>query len=226
MFAVLTFWSIVKGMCFLQFHLSHFQCVNNSWLKDISCFAESRSCEWRRTRTCPSCWSVTNQTWTTDGRSARTRRRLVPNSGACATWRLLPKPVPMSTRYAGQRWGQIYVLISIREKYDLLTFIVFFFFFLTRCSLTWWERSGRGKWRTAKRRTGRRKVKVWPRELERDAVFYSGKREQDTLLMYIYISQTFAFILCPYLTMTFCSWLTGHLTVCQGVVRWHSIHHL
>ena len=102
----------------------------------------------------------------------------------------------------------------------------FFFFFLTRCSLTWWERSGRGKWRTAKRRTGRRKVKVWPRELERDAVFYSGKREQDTLLMYIYISQTFAFILCPYLTMTFCSWLTGHLTVCQGVVRWHSIHHL
>lgn len=42
--------------------------------------------------------------------------------------------------------------------------------------------------------------------------------------MYIYISQTFAFILCPHLTMTFCSWLTGYLTVCQGVVRWHSIY--
>lgn len=223
--AALTFWSIAEGMCFLQFHLSHFQSVNNSWLKDISCFAESRSCEWRRTRTCPSSWSVTNQTWTTDGRSARTRRRRVPNSGACATWRLLPKPVPMSTRYAG-RDEIVRLMIWYQAEKNMISSPSLFFVFLTRCSSTWWERSGRGKWRTAKRRTGRRKVKVWPRELERDAVFYSGKREQDTLLMYIYISQTFAFILCPYLTMTFCSWLTGHLTVRQGVVRWHSIHHL
>lgn len=55
-----------------------------------------------------------------------------------------------------------------------------FVFYINRCSLTWWEKSGRGKWRTAKRRMGRRKVKVWPRELERDAVFYSGKSQQDS----------------------------------------------
>lgn len=68
-----------------------------------------------------------------------------------------------------------------------------------RCSLTWWERSGRGKWRTAKRKTARRKVKVWPRGFENAAVFYSGKRERGELLLYIYISQTFDiyFVLVP-----------------------------
>lgn len=35
---------------------------------------------------------------------------------------------------------------------------------------------------------GRRKVKVWPRELERDAVFYSGKREQIAAYVHIHFS--------------------------------------
>lgn len=122
-----------------------------------------------------------------------------------------------------KRWAP--AVLKRQQKPETWT-VFFFFFFPNRYSLTWWERSGRGKWRTAKRKTGRRRVKVWPRELERDVVFYSGKREQGSLLLYIYISQTFAFILCPYLTVTFSSWSAGVLIVRQVVVRRHSIHHL
>lgn len=35
--------------------------------------------------------------------------------------------------------------------------------------------------------------------------------------MYIHISQTVALVLCPFLTVTFCSWPTGHVSVSQGV---------
>lgn len=174
---------------------------------DISWSPGSRSWEWRRTRTCPSSWSATSRTWTTGGRSARTRPRRAPSSGACATWRRQPRPAPTSTRYVWRRvlpaWGAAETPTISPAAHA------------NRCSSTWCERSGRGKWRTAKRRTARRRAKVWLSGLERDAVFYSGKRGQ--LLMYIHISQTFALVVCPFLTVTFCSWPTGRVSVCQGV---------
>ena len=169
----------------------------------------SRSWEWRRTKTSPSSWSATSRTWTTGGRSAQMRPRRAPSSGACATWRRQPRPAPTSTRYVWRRvlpawWAAGAPTSSLAAN---------------RYSSTWCERSGRGKWRTAKRRTARRRAKVWPSALERDAVFYSGKKGR--LLMYIHISSTFALVLCPFLTVTFCSWPIGRASGGVWRLSWH-----
>lgn len=184
-------------------------------------FLESRSCEWRRMRTCPSSWSGISQTWTTGGKWAPTKRKHVQSSGGCATWRLLPKLEPMLTRFVEHTHthhspGYTSSLCWHEANTNWTNFCCCC---CSRCFLTSWEKSGREKWKTAKRRTARRKVKVWLRELERGAVFYSGKVEQVHCFMYIYISQTFAFVLCLDLdlTMTLCSWLAEHM--CQKVVK-------
>lgn len=76
-----------------------------SRLTHIGCPTGSRFCGWRRTRACPSSWSVTSRTWTTGGRSAPRRPRPARSSGESATWKLLPKPVPTLTRLVSARWA-------------------------------------------------------------------------------------------------------------------------
>lgn len=176
--------------------------------------AESRFWEWKRMKMCPFSWLGTSQTWMIDGRLAQTKQRHVLNSGACAMWRHRPKPVPTWIRFV--RLG-FWCMVSCCVQGVGITFSI-----VDRCSSTWWERYGREKWKTAKRRTGRRKAKVWPRELESDAVFYSGKSPVGVCsCTYTFLRFFFSLILCPYLTITLSPWPTGHLTVCQGVVRWH-----
>lgn len=158
--------------------------------------AESRYWEWKRMKTCPFSWLVTSQTWTIDGRLAQMKQRLVLNSGACAMWRHPPKPGPTWTRFV--RLGDWCVVLRYAQRVGITKC----FSLVGRCSSTWWGRYGRERWKTAKRRTGRRKAKVWPRELESDAVFYSGKSSVGVCSCTYTFLRFFSLILCPCLTMT------------------------
>lgn len=71
-------------------------------------------------KTCPFSWLVTSQTWTIDGRLPQTKQRLVLNSGACAMWRHLPKPVPTWIRFV--RLGTDALFFFCAQRFGIIKF--------------------------------------------------------------------------------------------------------